>query len=161
MSADTSIGPAESAPIGIGTPGTAPLNGEVDAQNANEFDMLNGLAGAETKPFARPSALPVRGGKPIRSSAEVRTMPISELSAVERVARVLAAERLSMNAEGYEASAGDEVDAEWHLYLGQAVAVLRTLREPDTVMADAGDCEVWRRMIEAALEDFEGDPVRD
>lgn len=84
-------------------------------------------------------------------------MPISELSAVERIARVLAGQKLSINAEGYETSAGDEVDAEWHLYLGQALAVLKTLREPDIVMARAGDADVWRGMVEAALGDFEGD----
>jgi hypothetical protein len=89
------------------------------------------------------------------------SMPISELSAVERIARVLAAERLSVNAEGYERSVGDEVDAEWHLYIGQAVAVLKTLREPDIVMANAGDPELWRAMIEAALADYEGDPAQD
>lgn len=84
-------------------------------------------------------------------------MPISQLSAVERIARVLAGERLSINGEGFEASAGDEVDAEWRLYLGQAVAVLSTLREPDVVMANAGDAEIWRRMVGAALSDFAGD----
>lgn len=88
-------------------------------------------------------------------------MPISNLSAVERVARVLAAERLSINAEGFEASASDEVDAEWHLYIGQAIAVLKTLREPDIVMANAGDTEVWQAMVEAALSDYEGDPSQD
>jgi len=35
-----------------------------------------------------------------------------------------------------------------------AVAVLRTLREPDTVMTEAGDAEVWRRMVEAALREL-------
>jgi hypothetical protein len=30
--------------------------------------------------------------------------------------------------------------------------VLRTLREPDPVMALAGDVETWRSMVEAALE---------
>ena len=83
-------------------------------------------------------------------------MPISALSAVGRVARVLAGERLSINAEGFEASAGDEVDAEWRLYVGQALAVLKTLREPDIVMANAGDAETWRNMVEAALDDHEG-----
>ncbi|MBB3359559.1 MULTISPECIES: hypothetical protein [unclassified Novosphingobium] len=85
-------------------------------------------------------------------------MPISKLSAVERIARVLAAERLSVNGEGYEASAGDEVEREWHLYIGQAVAILKTLREPDIVMANAGNAVVWRAMVEAALADYEGDP---
>jgi len=83
-------------------------------------------------------------------------MAISELSAVERIARVLAAERLSVNAEGYEPSVGVEVDAEWRLYTGQALAVLKTLREPDVVMANAGSPEVWRAMIAAAIDDFEG-----
>lgn len=80
-------------------------------------------------------------------------MPISELSAVERIARVLAAQRLSINAEGYEASVASEVDAEWFNYLAEAVAVLKTLREPGIVMANAGDAEVWSQMVEAALED--------
>ena len=86
-------------------------------------------------------------------------MPISELSAVERVARVLAAEQLSLNADGFEASAGDEVDADWRIYIPQAVAVLKTLREPDIVMADAGDPMVWRAMVGAALTDYEGGPT--
>ena len=85
-------------------------------------------------------------------------MPISELSAIERVARVLAAERLSINAEGYEASISDAVDAEWYDYRAAAVAVLKTLREPDIVMANAGDPATWTRMVEAALEDYAGDP---
>ena len=88
-------------------------------------------------------------------------MPISALSALERVARVLAAERLSVNAEGYEASAGDEVNAEWPLYVGQAVAILKTLREPDAAMSNAGDPELWRAMIEAALGEHARDPSRD
>jgi hypothetical protein len=86
-----------------------------------------------------------------------KPMPISELSAIERVARVLAGQQLSINAEGYETSASDEVDAEWHLYVGRALAVLKTLREPDLIMANAGDTEIWRNMIEAAIGDFEGD----
>ncbi|MEJ5976675.1 hypothetical protein WG901_08520 [Novosphingobium sp. PS1R-30] len=84
-------------------------------------------------------------------------MPISELSAIERIARVLAAQRLSINAEGYESSVSDEVDAEWFNYRADAVAVLKTLREPDIVMANAGDVEVWSRMVTAALDDYEPD----
>lgn len=84
-------------------------------------------------------------------------MPISELSAVERVARVLAGQRLSINAEGYEPSVSAVVDAEWSNYIGAALAVLRTLREPDIVMADAGDPEMWGRMVEAVLDDYGSD----
>lgn len=85
-------------------------------------------------------------------------MPISELSAVERVARVLAALKLSANADGYEPSVSDEVEDEWHLYIEQAVSILKTLREPDIVMANAGDADIWRSMVQAALDDYEGAP---
>ncbi|WP_309141041.1 hypothetical protein [Novosphingobium sp. G106] len=77
------------------------------------------------------------------------------------MARVIAADRLSANAEGFETSAADEVDAEWRLYIGQGVAVLKTLREPDIVMANAGDADVWHAMVAAALVDFDGDPSQD
>jgi hypothetical protein len=81
-------------------------------------------------------------------------VPVSELSAIERIARVLAGQRLSINADGYETSVADEVDAEWHGYVDDAVAVLKTLREPDIVMANAGDVQVWTRMVEAVLDDY-------
>ena len=79
-------------------------------------------------------------------------MPVSELTAVERIARVLAGERASANAGGYLASAGDVVDDSWREHLDQARAVLHTLREPDAAMASAGDVATWRAMVEAALE---------
>lgn len=81
-------------------------------------------------------------------------MPVSQLSAIERIARVLAAQRLSINADGYEPSASDEVDAEWRDYIHDAVAVLKTLREPDIVMANAGNAETWTNMVEAAIDDY-------
>lgn len=81
-------------------------------------------------------------------------MPVSQLSAIERIARVLAAQRLSINADGYEPSVSVEVDAEWRDYLDDAVAVLKTLREPDIVMANAGNAEVWATMVEAAIGDY-------
>ena len=82
-------------------------------------------------------------------------MPVSELTAIERIARVLAGQRLSINANGYEASVAAVVDAEWRDYVNDAVAVLKTLREPDIVMANAGDADIWTRMIEASLSDFD------
>ena len=78
-------------------------------------------------------------------------MPISETPAVERIARVLAGQRLSINAKGGEPSAGEAVDREWQGHIDDAVAVLKTLREPDHAMALAGDAEAWERMVEAAL----------
>jgi hypothetical protein len=83
-------------------------------------------------------------------------MPVSELSAIERIARVLAGQRLSINAKGNESSAGDEVDENWFAFRDDALAVLRTLREPDLVMASAGDVETWRQMVDAAIDDYRG-----
>ena len=78
-------------------------------------------------------------------------MPVSNLTLVERIARVLAGRALSSNAEGDDPSAGPNVDEEWHEYVDDALSILRTMREPDPVMAAAGDPAVWERMVEAAL----------
>lgn len=76
---------------------------------------------------------------------------ISRTNAVERIARVLAGQRLSANAEGNEPSAASDVDDAWPDYRDDAIAVLKTLREPDAAMAAAGDPAVWEAMILAAL----------
>jgi hypothetical protein len=78
-------------------------------------------------------------------------MPVSHLTLVERIARVLAGRALSVNAEGDDPSAGPSVDETWHEYTDDALSILRTLREPDPVMAAAGDPDMWERMVEAAL----------
>lgn len=82
-------------------------------------------------------------------------MPVSHMDIIERIARVIAARMVSINAEGDEASAADKVDAIWRDYRDDAVSILRTLREPDPVMAAAGDPEIWERMVEAALAEAE------
>ena len=78
-------------------------------------------------------------------------MPVSNLTLVERIARVLAGRQISINAEGDDPSAGPNVDETWHEHVDDALSILRTLREPDPVMAAAGDVAVWERMVEAAL----------
>ena len=78
-------------------------------------------------------------------------MPESNRPLVERVARVLAGAAHSSNAEGSDPSAGDKIDLVWPEHLNQALAVLHTMREPDEAMAAAGDTEVWRNMVEAAI----------
>ncbi|WP_420142013.1 hypothetical protein [Sphingomonas sp.] len=83
-------------------------------------------------------------------------MDVSKGRVVERVARVLAGQRLSANAKGDAASAGAAVDAEWHNHVNDAIAVLKTLREPDAHMAAAGDPAVWERMVLAALDESSG-----
>ncbi len=80
-------------------------------------------------------------------------MPVSETSAIERIARVLAGRQLSGNALGLERHAGTSVDMEWRERIPDAAAILRTLREPDAGMAAAGDVDIWRAMIGAALDD--------
>ena len=44
------------------------------------------------------------------------------------------------------------MDATWRDFEDQAIAVLKTLREPDQAMESAGDIAVWQRMIDAALD---------
>ena len=78
-------------------------------------------------------------------------MPVSEQPLVERVARVLAGAAHSSNAEGSDPSAGDKIDKVWREHVNQALAVLHTMREPDEDMAAAGDVDVWRKMVEAAI----------
>ena len=82
-------------------------------------------------------------------------MPMSETPLAERIARVLAGASLSSNADGIDRSAADDVDAHWKDHLNEALAVLHTMREPDHLMAEAGDPDVWTRMVEAAIQDAE------
>ena len=82
-------------------------------------------------------------------------MPVSETLLAERIARVLAGEAHSSNAEGSDPSAGDKVDLVWREHLDQALAVLHTMREPDEQMSAAGDPEMWRRMVETAISSVE------
>lgn len=86
-------------------------------------------------------------------------MPVSNMDVVERIARVIAARMVSINAEGEEAHAAEQVDACWRDFRDDAHAVLRTLREPDPAMAAAGDVENWERMIEAALAEADASAV--
>ncbi|GGB22480.1 hypothetical protein GCM10011380_10090 [Sphingomonas metalli] len=79
-------------------------------------------------------------------------MDVSVTPIAERIARVLAAERISANGEGAEESAAAHIDSAWRDHLPEAVAVLRTLREPDETMAAVGDVAVWERMVRAAIE---------
>ena len=79
-------------------------------------------------------------------------MPVSTTPAVERIARVIAGRILSINAGGGDASVADQVDDVWRSHRGDAISILRTLREPDAAMAAAGDAETWERMVLAALE---------
>ena len=49
---------------------------------------------------------------------------VSVTSPVERIARVIAAEALSINGEGADISAGGAVDAVWEQEVPRALAVL-------------------------------------
>lgn len=80
-------------------------------------------------------------------------MDVAVTPAVERIARVLAGQRISANAEGDQESASRAVEATWQDYRDDALAVLKTLREPSEKMAAAGDPAVWERMILAAIEE--------
>lgn len=80
----------------------------------------------------------------------------SVMTAIERVARVLAAAHLSANAEGSSPSASIDVDQAWPDHIDTAKAVLRTLREPDAAMTACGNPDMWCRMVEAAIEGAAG-----
>ena len=80
-------------------------------------------------------------------------MPVSSTDILERIARVIAGRVLSVNADGEDASASAEVDTSWRDHREEALSILRTLREPDPAMAQAGDVGIWQRMIEAALSE--------
>ena len=79
-------------------------------------------------------------------------MDVSTTPIVERIARVLAAQRISANADGDAESAADAIDDDWKDYRADALAVLRTLREPDRAMAAAGDVAVWEKMVRAGID---------
>lgn len=78
-------------------------------------------------------------------------MPVASTSLVERIARVIAGRIVSINADGDQTSAGAKVDEVWQFYRDDAVSILKTMREPDSAAAAAGDIDMWERMIEAAL----------
>jgi hypothetical protein len=80
---------------------------------------------------------------------------------IERVARVLAGQHFSRNAHG-EGPAGvpaaDLVDMHWRDHTDDAVAVLKTLREPGEEMCAAGEAAggstaaMWDAMVRAAID---------
>jgi hypothetical protein len=75
------------------------------------------------------------------------------MTLIERIARVLAGQFYSRNAGG---AAGDEpaaslVDQQWPDFADDALAVLRTLREPNATVARAGDAATWHHMVDAAI----------
>ena len=80
-------------------------------------------------------------------------MDIATTPAVERIARVLAGRHASANADGDETSAARLVDNSWPEYREDALAILKTLREPSEAMTAAGDAAVWERMILAAIDE--------
>ena len=84
-------------------------------------------------------------------------MPVSTTPLTERIARVLAGAELSCNADGSDPSAAALVDAHWRDHLNQALAVLHTMREPDSRMAEAGDADIWSRMVETAIAESGGE----
>jgi hypothetical protein len=80
-------------------------------------------------------------------------MDVSVTPLVERIARVLAGQRISANGTGQEESAAKLIDLKWPDYRDDAQAVLRTLREPSEAMAAAGDVAAWERMVLVALDE--------
>ena len=74
-----------------------------------------------------------------------RTIPLPE-----RIARVIAGEELSANADGRDLHAADAVDESWPDHIHQAIAILNTIREPDQNV-DPADAAAWQRIIDSAI----------
>lgn len=74
-----------------------------------------------------------------------RTMPLPE-----RIARVIAGEELSANADGGDPHAAVAVDEHWPDHLNEAIAILNTIREPDPGV-DPADAAAWQRIIDSAI----------
>lgn len=86
-------------------------------------------------------------------------MPISTTPILERIARFLAGMQLSGNADGVEQQAGRSVDMQWTDHVPAALAILKTMREPDEEMARAGHVDVWDHMITVAIREAELNPT--
>jgi hypothetical protein len=86
-------------------------------------------------------------------------MPISNMPIAERVARVLAAQAARRQAHGTDDEAVNRtVDETWPQFTDNAIEVLKTLREPDATMAQAGNLVNWQSMIGAAIDGAAGPP---
>ena len=75
---------------------------------------------------------------------------------VERIARVIAGYRLSANADGAECSAADSVDGLWAAHQDEAIAILKSLREPSPTMLEAGMGGEWGVLIEREVAAADG-----
>ncbi len=108
--ADTSIGPGDSKPTEANAGAKAPATiGKVDAQQANEFDIRHGLAGAEAKPFSKASRAPGLGSQEShdhsRNHEAASSQPADELNRSEPNKRSdLVSERRNPGAEGIASS---------------------------------------------------------
>lgn len=70
---------------------------------------------------------------------------------VERIARVIAGYRLSSNAEGSDQRAASYVDGEWPAHRLEALAILKSLREPSQAMVESGMSADWQALVEREL----------
>ena len=75
------------------------------------------------------------------------------MEVIERVARVLAGQYFSRNAAG---AAGDDeasilVDQNWVDFQDDAIAVLKTLRQPPASVQNESDAALWGLVIQSAL----------
>jgi hypothetical protein len=114
----------------------------------DDFSLSAQRSTARTTPNSDLPSLEIVQDEPAAFSTQHREIP-----AVERIARVLAARRLSINGLGTSSSAGKQVDQIWQSFVDDAVGILHALREPDPAMLAAGDGATWTAMVRAALEE--------
>ena len=75
---------------------------------------------------------------------------------IERMARVIAGYRLSANADGSQCSAAEAVDALWAAHMDEAMAILKSMREPSPTMLESGLGGEWGVMIDREIERADG-----
>lgn len=82
-----------------------------------------------------------------------RPMAHADTDIIERISRVLAGQYFSRNAAG---AAGEDdasilVDENWVDFQEDAVAVLKTLRQPPPALTNENDIALWGLVIQSAL----------
>lgn len=80
-------------------------------------------------------------------------MAHADMDTIERISRVLAGQYFSRNAAG---AAGDDdasilVDQNWVDFQEDAVAVLKTLRQPPPALTNENDIALWGLVIQSVL----------
>src|SRR3546814_13967139 len=88
-----------------------------------------------------------------------KPMPVTSMSLIERIAHILAARDLSINAGGGDPSAADRVNAASRHHLAVALSGLCHFREPATILTAAGTGPLCGLLVGLALQPSDPGPA--